>query len=249
MAPLVEVNNICAKTSSRAMFLKDHANSEATLPLEFDNIRKSVDEIVDDIESGRLTALMLVETPYMDSYLDVDRFRKACESLEHLLIVQSRPIPSPPDNAVVIPLPPFYKRKGTVVNICGRLLEMGGDEEGASRVCRDIIESAGLSAPLAYESLNEDARMMHEKYYSKGPSYHERAVPKRSYPSAPFHVYEPNPYLLRAMPYPVAKRASPDTYHQARSSERYVRKDDVAEGVVIAYERDERYTDGISHYD
>jgi hypothetical protein len=51
------------------------------------------------------------------------------------------------------------------------------------------------------------------------------------------------------MPYPVAKRASPDTYHQARSSERYVRKDDVAEGVVIAYERDERYTDGISHYD
>jgi len=249
MSAVVEVNNICAATSSRAMFLKDHANSEATLPYEFDNMRKSVDEILDDIESGRLSAVILVETPYMETYLDDKRFRAACELLEHFLIVQSRPLSSPPGNAIVISIPPFYQRKGTVVNICGRLLEMGGDKEGASRACRDIITAAGLNVQLDYEGLNEDAIRMHERWYSHKPEYRRVLPPERTYPPAPFHVYEPNPYLLRAMPYPLAKRASQEVYDTARTKERYVRKDTVASGVVLAYERDKRYTDTISHYE
>lgn len=239
---VAEINNICSRTSSRVKYLKDYANSEASLAMGFDNYGKSIDEIVSEMESGVITALILVESPLFDTYLDNDRFMKACEKLDTLVVIQSSMPKNLPSNAVLVPLEAFYRRKGTLINVCGRFISMGGDLEGTPDVLRKIM--AGLSsAPIgSFLDLTKRSREAYDSWSANNIGYEIVSVPEhKALEGENIHLYVTNPYLLRGMGHQLVKRVGDRLYPEMLKKERYVVKQRVADGVVLSYQRDRRF--------
>ena len=248
-ALLAEINNACAKTRSRAFFLKDYANTEASLVLGFNNYGYGIEEIIDHIESGMINSMVLIESPLFDTYLDSQRFRNACEMLDTLIVIQSGMPKDLPKNALLLPLPAFYKRKGTLVNACGRLIDLDGSDAGIIDIFNDMKEALKHKDRLDFEAYNSKVFNVYKKWISSFREYGVVEVPKPLYSKkGPLHYYVVNPHLIRGMSHQLPKRTSEGLYQTVSEKERYVIKKKIAEGVVLAYQRDEKYTKLISAY-
>jgi hypothetical protein len=236
-ALVAQVCNVCAATTSRALFLTDFANARGGLALGLEGLDYGLEGLISKMESGEVTSLVLLESPLFDSYLDEKRFFAACEQLDALVVLQSRMSRSYPKNAVVIPVPLFFERKGSLVNVCARQLSLGGESEGAVAVLADIASKMGAILP-DYDSLANDAAQDLYAWEQAVATFMPLELPEQETIEGPCHKYVVNPYLVRGLPYPRSKRVGIDLYAEAKEKERYVVKDDVAEDVVFAYEKD-----------
>ncbi|MHC1604432.1 MAG: molybdopterin-dependent oxidoreductase [Candidatus Methanofastidiosia archaeon] len=246
---IATINNTCTKQHSRIMYMKDFANMEGALVIGFDTKSNTIDSIISGIESGKITALILVESPLYDSYIDNERFRKACEKLQSLIVLQSQFTSSVPDNAIVLPLPLFYERKGSLINVCGRFLSLGGDREGVVSICNDIFEKLGVKKHFKFETLTQEIRYQYNKWMASAPEYSIVDIPKASVVDGPCHKYVSNPFLVRGLPYNLSKRTGSKLYPVAKEKEYYVIKQEIADDVILAYEKDSRFKKAVERYD
>jgi len=248
-ALIAEINNACVNTKSRAFFLKDYANTQASLILGFNSYKYGIEEIIDHIEEGRINAMVLIESPLFDTYLDSSRFRKACEKLKALVVMQSTMPRDLPNNAFLLPLPAFYKRRGALVNACGRLIELNGSSNGIIDVFNDMKKVLGHKDKLDFEKYVSKATGAYDKWISSFNDYEVVKVPDTKYSKeGPVHYYVVNPFLVRGMDHQLPKRTSGGLYQKASDKERYVIKQNIADGVVLAYQRDEKYKKLLSEY-
>jgi len=243
-----QVNNICAATFSRALFVTDFANVRGGLALGMESLSHGIDGLVASIEAGDVTSLVLVESPLFSSYLDDARFWAACETLDALVVLQSHRCEAYPPNAIVLPLPPFYQRKGTLRNVCNRRLVLSGEAEGAVAVLRDLGAAMGHGLS-PFDAVAKEARSLCDAWYETVATFTPVELPPQAGVEGPCHRYVPNPYLVRGMPNPRSKRVGLDLYAVAKGKERYVIREDVAEDVVFAYEKDPRYTLPLQPYE
>jgi len=247
LSTIAAINNNCTKQYSRIMYMKDFANTEGSLVLGIDTKNNNIEGIIEGMESGKITALVLVESPLYDSYIDNERFRNACQNLQHLIILQSRAA-SVPNNAIMLPLPLFYERKGTLINVCGRLLSLKGDKEGVVGVNNDILKKLGAKK-IGFETLTQETVDFYNKWKSLIPERSTVEAPKSTVDSGPCHKYISNPFLVRGLPYTLCKRVGKGLYPKAKKNERYVMLQDIAENVVLSYEKDTRFRKVLDIYE
>ncbi len=142
-----------ASTSSRLFLLKPFLNSTgAFLPGGNSKRRKDLFEIIDGIERGEIKALYLLETDLAGAMLGDERVTKTVSKLD-LLIEQNAfrtPLSSTAD--ITISSEPFFMKRGTIVNIEGRVLEVGGQSEKGLQ----ITESMGKGR--TYEEVHEEVK-------------------------------------------------------------------------------------------
>ncbi|MGB2728779.1 MAG: molybdopterin-dependent oxidoreductase [Halobacteriota archaeon] len=142
-----------ASTSSRLFFLKPFLNSTGAFLLGGNGkeARKKKDlfEILEGVEKGEIKALYLLETDLAGVMFESEEVAKTISKLD-LLIEQNafRTALSGAAN-ITICSEPFYMKKGTVVNIEGRVLEIGGESEKGLQ----IMESIGKER--SYEEVHE----------------------------------------------------------------------------------------------
>lgn len=246
---IAEINNACTNSKSRAFFLKDYANTEASIILGFNRYNHSVEEIIEHIEQGKINAMVLIESPLFDTYLDNSRFRKACEKLKALVVMQSTKPRDLPKNALLLPLPQFYKRRGTLVNVCGRFIELDGSSNGFIDVFNDMRKALRHKERTGFENYNSKAVGIYKKWISNFKAYENVEVPEALYSKeGPVHYYVVNPFLVRGMGHQLPKRVSEGLYQDALEKERYAIRKNVVDGVVLAYQRDEKYKKLLSEY-
>ena len=145
-----------ASTSSRLFLLKPFLNSTGAFLLGGNGKearkRKDLFEILEGVEKGEIKALYLLETDLAGVMFESEEVAKTISKLD-LLIEQNafRTALSGATN-ITICSEPFYMKKGTVVNIEGRVLEIGGESEKGLR----IMECIGKGRK--YEEVHEAAK-------------------------------------------------------------------------------------------
>ena len=145
-----------SSTSSRLFLLKPFLNSTGAFLLGGNGKearkRKDLFAILDGIERGEIKALYLLETDLVGTMFESEEVAKTISKLD-LLIEQNAFRTALSDAAgITICSEPFFMKKGTVVNIEGRVLEIGGKSEKGL----EIMESMGKGR--SYEEVHEEAK-------------------------------------------------------------------------------------------
>ena len=118
LAEMVEI----AGESAKMLFLKPFVNSTGAGYLSKHTKQKSFDDIIAGIDSGDIKVLVCLESDLFDICLD-ENIAETLENLECLIVVTSRPTSVCSIADIVIATEPFYKKKGSVMNAEGRLLQ------------------------------------------------------------------------------------------------------------------------------
>ncbi len=144
-----------ASTASRLFLLKPFLNSTGAFLFGgnfFSKEKKDLFEIIDGIERGEIKALYLLETDLAGAMLDSEGVTKTISKLD-LLIEQNAYRTVLSDTATItLRSEPFFMKKGTVVNIEGRVLEVGGDSE------KGLQAMAGMGKGGSYEEVHEEVK-------------------------------------------------------------------------------------------
>ena len=143
---------INASTSSKLFLLKPFLNSTGAFLLGGDfytKRKKDLFEIIDGIERGEIKALYLLETDLAGVSAEIT---KTISKLD-LLIEQNAYRTALSDIATItLRSESFFMKKGTIVNIEGRVLETGGESEKGLRT----LESMGKGR--SYEEVHEEVK-------------------------------------------------------------------------------------------
>lgn len=145
-----------ASTSSRLFLLKPFLNSTGAFLLDGNGKearkRKDLFEILDEIERGEIKALYLLETDLVGAMFESEEVAKTISKLD-LLIEQNAFKTALSDTTnITLRSDPFFMKKGTVVNIEGGVLGIGGESEKGLQ----IMESIGKGR--SYEAVHEEAK-------------------------------------------------------------------------------------------
>ena len=228
-----------AASGAQVLCLKDFANSEASVRMDIETYGADICSISEAIESGRIRSLVLMESPIFDSCEDGARLKKACESLEALVIIQSGALADAPKGAIVIPADRFYCRKGSLLSVEGKLNTLSGDSEGLVGPIGSILEKMGKE-PMAFAKLTELALGRIDSF-SSAPFMDVERLPAPELVK-PYYYHVSNPFLARGMSQGYAKRCGEETYGAAIEASRFVVKGNVAPGVVLVYDKDPEIT-------
>jgi hypothetical protein len=164
-----------ASTSSRLLLLKPFLNVTGALLMggggKGAEKRKGLFEILDKIDSGKIKALYLLETDLTSVLLRGEAVKETLSKLE--LLIEQHAFRTPLSELATVTLgsEPFYRKHGTVVNIEGRLLALGGE----SATGLQILERMGNGR--SYEELHSDVKNL-LGVGSSEPSEFEIAVPR-----------------------------------------------------------------------
>jgi len=145
-----------ASTSSRLFLLKPFLNSTGALLLggngKETGKRKDLFEIIGGIERGEIKALYLLETNLVGAMLGGEEVAEIISKLDLLIEQNSFRTPLSDAANITIGSEPFFMKKGTIVNIEGRVLEIGGESENNVQ----IMESIGKGR--IYEEVHEEVK-------------------------------------------------------------------------------------------
>jgi predicted molibdopterin-dependent oxidoreductase YjgC len=145
-----------ASTSSRLVLFKPFLNVTGALLMgeggKGAKKRKGLFEILDRIDSGKIKALYLLETDLADVLLGEDEVKGTLSKLDVLIEQNAFRTPLSEVATITLGSEPFYKKKGTVVNIEGRLLELGGE----SATGLQILERMGKGR--SYEAIHDEVK-------------------------------------------------------------------------------------------
>lgn len=141
-----------ASTSSRLFLLKPFLNSTGAFLLGRDGGRKDLFEILEGVERGEIKALYVLETDLAGAMPGGEEVAETLSKLD-LLIEQNAFRTALSEAAdITICSEPFFMKHGTIVNIEGRVLEIGGGSEKGLQ----IMESIGKERQ--YEEVQEEAK-------------------------------------------------------------------------------------------
>ena len=117
--------------SSRLLLLKPFLNATGALLLGKNltkgaGIRKDLFEILDRIDRGEIKGLYLFETDLTGALLGGEEVTKTLSKLDVLIEQNAFRTPVSEIADITLCSEPFYMKKGTIVNIEGRVLELGG---------------------------------------------------------------------------------------------------------------------------
>jgi len=145
-----------ASTSSRLFLLKPFLNVTGALLISGGGKgaekRKDLFEIFDRIDRGKIKALYLLETDPTSVLLGGEEVKKTLSNLDVLIEQNAVRTPLSEIATTTLGSEPFYKKKGTIVNIEGRVLDLGG--ESANGLA--ILEHMGNGR--SYEDLHEEVK-------------------------------------------------------------------------------------------
>ncbi|HDS45653.1 MAG TPA: hypothetical protein ENN68_06130 [Methanomicrobia archaeon] len=138
---------LAAETASQLFLLKPFANSTGALLLGSSEAdpRRDLFEILDCIEDGTIKGLYLVETDLSAVLSTAAAVKQTLSQLEVLIEQNAFRTPQSELAHVTLQSEPFYRKRGTILNIEGRLLELGG--ESTNGLC--ILEQLGNNRALA----------------------------------------------------------------------------------------------------
>jgi hypothetical protein len=117
LAEMVEIAG-----DSKMLFLKPFVNSTGAGYLSKHTKQKSFDDILAGIESGDIKVLVCLDSDLLDICLD-ENIAETLGNLDSLIVFASRQTSVCAAADVVIATEPFYKKKGSVMNAEGRLLQ------------------------------------------------------------------------------------------------------------------------------
>jgi hypothetical protein len=140
-------------TSSRLLLLKPFLNATGAFLLggggKGSDKRKDLFEILDRIERGEIKGLYLLETDLAGTLVCGGEVAKTLTNLDVLIEQNAFRTPLSEIANITLGSEPFFMKKGTIVNIEGRVLELGGDSANGLQ----IVERMGLGR--SYEEVHE----------------------------------------------------------------------------------------------
>ena len=158
--------SLAEETKSQILFLKPFLNANgANLLSAAMNMRgRDIFEILNDVKEGKIKCLFLLETDLLYDGGGVDG--TALENLEFLVVQDAFKSAISEFADITICSEPLFLKKGTVVNVEGRVLSAGGDAQrtveilerisGAERTYKQVQEEVckhlGISKLSEYES-------------------------------------------------------------------------------------------------
>lgn len=145
-----------ASTASRLFLLKPFLNATGALLLGGDgkgaDKRKDLFEILDKIDSGEIKGLYLLETDLAGTLLCGEEVAKTLSKLDVLIEQNAFRTPLSEVANITLGSEPFYMKKGTIVNIEGRILELGGDSANGLQ----ILEGTGRGR--SYDEVHDEVK-------------------------------------------------------------------------------------------
>ena len=139
---------LAAETVSQLFLLKPFANATGALLLgssEGATQRKDLFEILDCIEDGRIKGLYLLETDLSAVLADATAVKQTLSQLDVLIEQNAFRTPQSELAHVTLQSEPFYRKLGTILNIEGRLLTLGGESTNGL----SILEQLGNNRTFA----------------------------------------------------------------------------------------------------
>ncbi len=149
---------INASTTSRLFLLKPFLNSTGAFLLGGNRNgkearkRKDLFEILGGIEGGEIKALYLLETDLAGAMHGSEELFETISKLDLLIEQNAFRTPLSDVANITICSEPFFMKKGTLVNIEGRVIENGGESENNVQ----IMESMGKGR--SYEEVHEEVK-------------------------------------------------------------------------------------------
>ena len=155
LAELVEI----AGKSSRFLFMRPFLNATGAGYLSKHTKQESLNEIISKIETGSLKVLVCLDSDLVDICLN-DNIKESLENLDHLIVFASRKTSICDAADVVIATEPLYKKKGSVMNAEGRLIQISAAAgitplTGVSALSK-LSEAVG-GAAFDFDALHEEA--------------------------------------------------------------------------------------------
>jgi len=158
LAEIVEL----AGGKSKLLFMRPFMNATGAGYLSKHTKQQSLDTIVSKIESGDLKVLVCLDSDLMNICLN-DKIKEIFKNLECLIAVSSRATPVCAAADIVIATEPFYKKKGSVMNVEGRLIltraASGETPLTGFNALSALFEALGGSA-LDFDSVHEEVISM-----------------------------------------------------------------------------------------
>ncbi|MBN1454801.1 MAG: hypothetical protein JW945_00910 [Methanomicrobia archaeon] len=141
------VLRLAAETASQLFLLKPFANSTGALLLDSSGAeqRRDLFEILDRIENGSIKGLYLLETDLSAVVFHAAAVKQTLSQLDVLIEQNAFRTPQSELAHVTLQSEPFYRKRGTILTIEGRLLELGGESTNGLR----ILEQLGSNRAFA----------------------------------------------------------------------------------------------------
>ncbi len=143
---------LTASTSSRLFLFKPFLNSTGAILFGKGSGRGDLSEIIEGIERGEIKALYSLETDIAGAMLGGEEVAETISKLDLLIEQNAFRTPLSDVANITICSEPFFMKKGTIVNIEGRLLDIGGESEKGLQA----MESMGKGR--TYEEVHEEVK-------------------------------------------------------------------------------------------
>jgi len=155
LAELVEI----AGGKSKFLFMRPFMNAAGAGYLSKHTVQQSFDDIVSKMETGDLKVLVCLDSDLADICFN-DGIRESFKNLDSLIVLASRDTTVCSLADIVIAAEPFYKKKGSVMNVEGRLMQISTDAGETLltgfNVLSDLLEAAG-GAALDFDAIHKEA--------------------------------------------------------------------------------------------
>lgn len=158
LAELVEI----AGEKSKFLFMRPFMNATGVGYLSKHTKQQSFDDIVSKMETGDLKVLVCLDSDLIDICLN-DNIKETFKNLEHTIVLSSRDTSVCSAADIVIATEPFYKKKGSVMNVEGRLIPIsaaaGEMPLTGFNALSALLEALGGSG-LDYDAVHAEAVQM-----------------------------------------------------------------------------------------
>ena len=150
LAEMVEI----AGGKSKFLFMRPFMNAAGAGYLSKHTVQQSFDDIVSKMETGDLKVLVCLDSDLSNLCLN-DDVKEAFQNLDSLIVFASRATDICGFADIVIATEPFYKKKGSVMNVEGRLIPISTD--GGETLLTGFNALSDLLSAVGGSALNFDA--------------------------------------------------------------------------------------------
>ncbi len=142
---------LAAETDSRLLLLKPFANATGALLLGSTGAGRGMDlfEILEGIEKGAIKGLYVLETDLSAVLANAAALQQTLGQLEVLIEQGAFRTPLSELAHVTLQSDPFYRKQGTILNIEGRLLALGGESTHGVQILEQLGSDRTFTAVQA----------------------------------------------------------------------------------------------------
>ncbi|MFQ6054615.1 MAG: molybdopterin-dependent oxidoreductase [Methanosarcinales archaeon] len=145
--------NLAKSTNSKITFMKPFVNSSGSIILSKPDNQKSIPQILEGCISGDIKVLYLLETDLIQIMPNESKVISALENLDALIVQQSTKTPITEYANILLISERFFEKKGTVVNVEGRVIANEGISTNGIQIISNILKKLNKNA-LEYSDLH-----------------------------------------------------------------------------------------------